>query len=402
MSGTPTKYTGLSATGTYSFWAGSDVSGGNSSADFTVTPSGAVTARNITIIGNGNPSSNLISAGGLFTVKNDGSFTATSATITGNITASSGSFTGNVSIGTAGSLYALGVGGTVNSGIRTIFNKDGVAAYNASGGLAQMLTSPLSDGSVFYTTAANIGGWIVNASSISKTRTVGGVPQGTISLNSAQGYISITSDNVANQTSGINSPSSATDNVFWAGAEATNGISSSAQIAASPFRVTLAGNLIANSVELKGTIRATQGGGFGSYTSNTLTKGWEIDANGIIAKGDALIDMGATGSLELGDFSLAASGTVLQLNESGSTRKILETDNASNNGRIFLGYEDGSFSRQVQVRKSAQVAGTENTNSGGLRNMFTIAEINFAEASKNIYYTSAENGSVLLVWDQNS
>ena len=118
--------------------------------------------------------------------------------------------------------------------------------------------------------------------------------------------------------------------------------------------------------------------------------------------GNALIDMGTTGALELGDFSLTASGTVLVLTESGTTRKIIETDNAGSNGRIFLGYEDGLNSRQVQVRKSAQVAGTETTNSGGLRNMFTISEGNFAEASKNIYYTSAENGAVLLVWDQNS
>lgn len=147
---------------------------------------------------------------------------------------------------------------------------------------------------------------------------------------------------------------------------------------------------------ITGTVNAT-GGSFGSSTTK-----WEIGSSGITATGNALIDMGTTGALELGDFSLSASGTSLILTESGTTRKILETDNAGSNGRIFLGYEDGLTSRQVQVRKSAQVAGTEATNSGGLRNMFTISEGNFAEASKNIYYTSAENGAVLLVWDQNS
>ncbi len=149
-------------------------------------------------------------------------------------------------------------------------------------------------------------------------------------------------------------------------------------------------------LSVKGVVNAT-GGSFGSSTTK-----WEIGSSGITATGNALIDMGTTGALELGDFSLTASGTVLVLTESGTTRKIIETDNAGSNGRIFLGYEDGLNSRQVQVRKSAQVAGTETTNSGGLRNMFTISEGNFAEASKNIYYTSAENGAVLLVWDQNS
>jgi len=151
-----------------------------------------------------------------------------------------------------------------------------------------------------------------------------------------------------------------------------------------------------SSLEVQGLINATDGS-FGSSTTK-----WTINTSGIVATGNALIDMGTTGALELGDFSLSASGTQLVLTESGTTRKILETDNAGSNGRIFLGYEDGLTSRQVQVRKSAQVAGEPATNSGGLRNMFTISEGNFAEASKNSYYLSAENGAVLLVWDQTS
>jgi hypothetical protein len=147
---------------------------------------------------------------------------------------------------------------------------------------------------------------------------------------------------------------------------------------------------------ITGTVNAT-GGSFGS----TSTK-WTINDYGIVATGSALIDMGTTGVLELGDFSLNASGTTLVLAESGTTRKILETDNAGSNGRIFLGYEDGVTSRQVQVRKSAQVAGEPATNSGGLRNMYTISEGNFSEASIGSYYQSVENGAVLLVWDQNS
>lgn len=244
LSGTPTKYTGLSATGTYSFWAGSDVSGGNSSANFTVTPIGEVTAREITIIGNGDPDSELISAGGLFSVKNDGTLEATGATLTGTLYGTGGEFTGNIKLN-GGSLYALGTGGTVSSGIRTIFNSDGVAAYNSSGGYAMMLTSPLADGSVFATTAANIGGWEVDSSKIQKTSISG---KGNIILDSSSGYIAVSNSAISSSLAGINSPgNNLGHSVFWAGGTDPNATSN-------PFRVTIGGSLYATQAEITGTI----------------------------------------------------------------------------------------------------------------------------------------------------
>jgi hypothetical protein len=53
LSGPPTSYTGLSATGDYSFWAGSDTTGGDDSANFYVTSAGQVQSKNINIIGSG-------------------------------------------------------------------------------------------------------------------------------------------------------------------------------------------------------------------------------------------------------------------------------------------------------------------------------------------------------------
>lgn len=53
LSGPPTSYTGLSATGNYAFWAGSDTTGGNDSANFYVTSTGQVQSKNINIIGSG-------------------------------------------------------------------------------------------------------------------------------------------------------------------------------------------------------------------------------------------------------------------------------------------------------------------------------------------------------------
>jgi hypothetical protein len=244
LSGAPTKYTGLSATGTYSFWAGSATTGGDASAKFTVTPTGEVTAREITIIGNGSGASNLISAGGLFAVKNDGTLTATGATLTGTLYATGGEFTGNVKLN-GGALYALGAGGSTSTGIRTIFNSSGVAAYNASGGYAAMLTAPLANGAVFTTTAADIGGWTVDTNRIYKTSISG---KGNIEIDSTNGYIAVSHSSVSDSKAGINSPTnSLTDNVFWAG---TYGPTSTSN----PFRVTLGGALYATNATITGTV----------------------------------------------------------------------------------------------------------------------------------------------------
>lgn len=46
-------YTGLSGAGTYAFWSGSDVTGGNASSKFFITHSGQVQAKNVNIVGSG-------------------------------------------------------------------------------------------------------------------------------------------------------------------------------------------------------------------------------------------------------------------------------------------------------------------------------------------------------------
>jgi hypothetical protein len=199
--------------------------------------------------------------------------------VAGNITARGGSFTGNVLLN-GGSLYAIGAGGSASSGIRTIFNSSGIAAYNASGGYTTILTTPLTDGSVFVTNAASIGGWTINSTEIKRSAT----GQGTISLNSSLGYISVSSDNVLNTTSGINSAYNGTDNVFWSGGTSPTDNDS-------PFRVTLAGDLYASSADISGVILAS-GGGFGAYVDGAITQGWTIDEEGIIAQGAGRVKVG--------------------------------------------------------------------------------------------------------------
>lgn len=244
LSGTPSKYTGLSATGPYAFWAGSDVSGGDSSSKFTVTPTGEVTAREITIIGNGSPSSSLISAGGLFTVKNDGTFTATGADIQGKITADSGSIDGNLTIGIAGALTSGTVGqSTGNTGY--ILANEGL---RFDYGTTQGITSINGLTGLFTTKSANIGGWTIDETSIKKTGISG---KGNINLDSSNGYITVSNPNIASSLAGINSPgNNLSHSVFWAGGTDPNST-------ANPFRVTLGGALYAQEAIISGTITST-------------------------------------------------------------------------------------------------------------------------------------------------
>ena len=268
LGGAPTSYTGLSATGDYAFWAGSTVSGGNETSKFTVTPAGEVTAREITILGNGGIDP-LISAGGLFTVNNDGSFTATSANIQGVIKANSGEFLGNVLIKSNGSLYSPKTTGTVPApGVAgVIFDNDAISAFgDSSSSYTQMYSTPLTGGITFKTTSADIGGWKVSESSISRTGAAN------ISLNATTGNISVSAQNVLSYTSGINGPIVSTgstpvdningtpvgaENVFWAGTGGATGTSNA-------FRVTLAGNLYASNAKITGTISSV--GALGKMT----------------------------------------------------------------------------------------------------------------------------------------
>ena len=384
LSGTPTKYTGLSATGTYSFWAGSDTSGGDSSANFTVTPLGAVTARNISIVGNGSGSSNLISAGGVFTVKNDGTVTATSATITGAITASSGSFTGNVSIGSSGSLYSGTLSGGNLSGAGYILNTTGLT-FNSS--TTNGITTINGSTGIFTTKSASIGGWNVDTSKISKVNT----GQGKIVLDSTAGQIYITGDSVENYYAGINAGSGTTDTVFWAGTNSTPSNTANA------FRVTMGGKLYASDVDITGKVSATDG-----YIG-TSTNGWTISSERIVATG--------TGSIQVGNFKIQSQSTtdfaIVDVTDTQSPSVIIRTETKAgatdSPKRIFL----GDTTRQIEVAKSAQISGngtvladgfnTAATNayrSGGLRNMFTVSSGNLV----NTIYPSALVGDVLLVY----
>lgn len=160
-----TQYTGLSPSGTYAFWAGSTVSGGNAQANFSVTPAGAVIAKDITITGGS------LTVGASSIAASTGKLISTDAEITGKITANSGTITGNLDI--TGTFY---IGASATSGDRILINSGGIAAY-ASG-----VTAPrfelAKDGT------GKIAGWTINANSLSSAG---------MQLNSSDQTISFTS-----------------------------------------------------------------------------------------------------------------------------------------------------------------------------------------------------------------
>lgn len=149
------------------------------------------------------------------------------------------------------------------TGTGFVLNKDGIA-FNSS--TTRDITTIRSSDGLFTTKSANIGGWNVNDSSISRSGTAN------ISLNSSAGNISVSSQNIAGYTAGINGPYISTgdtpsdningtpigtENVFWAG-------SGGAISTSNAFRVTLAGNLYASNAKITGTVSSV--GALGTMT----------------------------------------------------------------------------------------------------------------------------------------
>jgi hypothetical protein len=375
-------YTGLSASGTYSFWAGSGTSkNSDGSANFSVTPAGVVTAKKISIVGDGT-SSDLINAGsGVFKVTNTGALTASSATITGSITVNQQSyFNANINIGSSAYLIATGTG-TVKLG------DEGILAINAGGvATTKLYSSPITVGTTtgvsFWSRKALFGstessGWLIDDGVIKSTY---------VTMDSEGHEIKVVSK--TNNANGIS---------ITAGYDTDYAIKSG-NLSSPSFWVKHNGDLYASNAEITGTINAVEG----YIGSNTV--GWAISENALAAIGEpdsynSVIDLGyGVGYITVGDYSILANASgYFTIYESSTGKDLVSVDAASANGRLILGYEDAANSRQVEVAKSAQIAGsTVNSLSGGLRNMYTIGS-NYYTSS--IYSGTAKTGDVLLVWE---
>jgi hypothetical protein len=249
-----TKYAGLSASGTYAFWAGSTTSGGDAQSEFSVTQGGAVQAKNITISGGS------LTVGASTIAATTGKLTATDAEITGKITANSGSITGNLNIESAGALIAGTLGGP-----RVQINSSGLFAY---GNLlvnnlpvltqtTQIIGNAATDSPTFITTRALVGNWAVGTDSLSA---------GGITLNSSTPSIIATS---GGSYVGIKPrQSSGTDIVLWTGATSSPAINSAASGQAG-FQVNANGQLYATGAIISGVITVESGSSLGGLLNDT-------------------------------------------------------------------------------------------------------------------------------------
>jgi hypothetical protein len=172
-------------------------------------------------------------------------------------------------------------------------------------------------------------------------------------------------------------------------------------------------NMVWNSTKLSvtGEINANSGKigiGVNAWTYGELYYAGS-DIYGISSAGNEVELVTAAGVpiINVGNYTISGlSGTGLfTISEfvGGSTyRDILTTNgvDSGDGGKIYLGDITAGGGRAVYVKKSAQIAGgTENANSGGLRNMFTATTTLYNTIGAGSIYSGAVNGDVLLVYN---
>jgi len=270
----------------------------------------------------------------------------TTFAIDGNITARQGTFSGNVSIASGGSLYsgALTTQGAL-SGAGYILNNLGLT-FNSS--TTNGITTIDGSTGLFTTASANIGGWNVASSAISKTSN-----SGTVTLDSSNAQIRLSS---TSYTAGIATPNtnSATDIVFWSGgARDTN----------ANFYVRADGTVVMKSAIITGYASANDVAGLAKTDMSNVTT---IDG-GKITTG-IIRNSTQSGPSDGSDYS--TSGTAINLNNGTITAKQFRIDSLGNAhflGRLSSGVSISSPDITGGAITGASVTVTAAITSTGLR-----------------------------------
>lgn len=211
------------------------------------------------------------------------SWNGSSLIVTGDLRAKKGSFSGNVNIATGASLYsgtltgntvtsAGDTGGTL-SGAGYVLNTTGLKFNSAT--ITDITAINAATGKL-TTALANIGGWEVDASTISKN----GITlnsTGKIIANSGAYYI------------GIEPKSASVDDiVLWAGQSATGGTS----VTGANFRVTAGGKLYATGAVIEGNITLTNGSGLSTIIDSkaSIFRSASMPSGSSYKNGDLWID----------------------------------------------------------------------------------------------------------------
>jgi hypothetical protein len=238
----------------------------------------------------------------------------TTFAVDGNITARQGTFSGNVSIASGGSLYSGALtpqGALIGAGY--ILNNLGLT-FNSS--TTNGITTIDGSTGLFTTASANIGGWNVASSAISKTSN-----SGTVTLDSSNAQIRLSS---TSYTAGIATPNtnSATDIVFWSGgARDTN----------ANFYVRADGTVVMKSAVITGYASASDVAGLAKTDMSNVTT---IDG-GKITTG-TIKSQNHSGTNDGSDFS--TTGTAINLTGGGISAKnfrLTSGGDAFFNGTVF-------------------------------------------------------------------
>jgi hypothetical protein len=155
-------------------------------------------------------------------------------------------------------------------------------------------------------------------------------------------------------------------------------------------------------LQIKGNVTATSG-----YIGSD-TGGWIIDDFGLIGIGNAsVISLANGGLISLSDGGVLAFDTA-SMSSSALGFSIYDSDGfnvlsvPAVGGRVMLGHLTEGSGRQVEVSRSAQIAGDSAgdgaRNSGGLRNMYTATVQNFVTYPSMYLNDRTANGDVLLLW----
>lgn len=235
------------------------------------------------------------------------------------------SITGN--LGVIGTIYS---GGSATSGARTLINTGGLFAYDATSVSAttSINATASSGGITFSTSAATIGNWTVATNTIKAVNNLGGV---TLDSSNIRVVVSPSSGSYTTAMSSGNSTYS-----FWAGAAASNGLSTDQQVIDAPFSVTHLGILKANDATIKGVIRATSGG-FGTFDgSGTQTGGFKITSITLTSFNNSMTINGTSGAINGADITGSTiTGGIIQTSSSSSDRRIV-IDSTGNNKDAIL------------------------------------------------------------------
>jgi hypothetical protein len=392
-------YTGLSGSGTYAFWAGSSASGGNSTANFSVTPAGAVVARKISIVGDGT-TSDLINAADLFKVTNAGALTATSATISGAITATSGTFSGNVIIGATGSIYSKNVVPATSNGQGFILNQNGLR-FNSSS--VNGITTIDGSTGLLTTKAANIGGWLIDTSAYPDSIYTS-VNNNTILLDAANSRISASTTNGGGYYVGMATPTGTSSNVvMWAG---SSGVASTNN----KFYVTADGTLNAKNATLTGTFTLDSSSTIDGTSTTDVKKGATAiqPGNGVGLDNSKQITTINTAGIRIGTAPTATGNTArVEINSGGffaydgSTQTVAINSNgsASFSGELKSAY--GTFTGSVIVKSGTKTTtiGSDatismvDTSTGFASGALTITSSNW---TSNLYATGLQLGNAVI------